>query len=32
LGQTNDVNEGISGVEKFFNKDLNNDKNEDPIV
>ena len=31
LGQTNDVNEGISGVEKFFNKDLNNDKNEDPI-
>ena len=31
LGQTNDVNEGISGVEKFFNKDLNNDKNEGPI-
>ena len=24
LGQTNDVNEGISGVEKFFDKDLSN--------
>jgi cell division protein FtsI (penicillin-binding protein 3) len=24
LGQTDDVNEGISGVEKFFNKNLNN--------
>ena len=23
LGQTDDINEGISGVEKFFNKDLN---------
>ena len=31
LGQTNDVNEGISGIEKFFNKDLNNYKNEIPI-
>ena len=26
LGQTNDVNNGISGVEKFFNKNLNNKK------
>ena len=24
LGQTDDINEGVSGVEKFFNKDLNN--------
>ena len=24
LGQTNDINKGISGIEKFFNKDLNN--------
>ena len=31
LGQTNDVNEGISGIEKFFNKDLNNYKNEIPV-
>ena len=31
LGQTNDVNEGISGIEKFFNKDLNNYKNDIPI-
>ena len=23
LGQTNDINEGISGIEKFFNKELN---------
>ena len=23
LGQTDDINEGISGIEKFFNKDLN---------
>ena len=26
LGQTDDVNEGISGVEKFFDKNLNNKK------
>ena len=26
LGQTDDINEGISGVEKFFEKDLNNEK------
>ena len=31
LGQTNDVNEGISGIEKFFNKDINNYKNEIPV-
>ena len=31
LGQTNDVNEGISGIEKFFNKDLNNYKNDVPV-
>ena len=24
LGQTDDVNEGISGIEKFYNEDLNN--------
>ena len=26
LGQTNDINVGISGIEKFFDKDLNNKK------
>ena len=26
LGQTNDINNGISGIEKFFDKDLNNEK------
>ena len=26
LGQTDDINIGISGVEKFFDKDLNNNK------
>ena len=26
LGQTDDINDGISGIEKFFNKDLNNKK------
>ena len=24
LGQTDDINEGISGIEKFYDKDLNN--------
>ena len=24
MGQTDDVNKGISGIEKFFDKDLNN--------
>ena len=24
LGQTDDINEGISGIEKFFDEDLNN--------
>tara|TARA_B100000029_G_scaffold114314_1_gene106812 strand:+ start:3403 stop:5139 length:1737 start_codon:yes stop_codon:yes gene_type:complete len=28
LGQTNDVNDGISGIEKFFDQDLNNKKKE----
>ena len=26
LGQTDDINDGISGIEKFFDKDLNNKK------
>ena len=26
LGQTNDINKGISGIEKFFDYDLNNEK------
>jgi len=26
LGQTDDINEGISGIEKFFDKDLSNKK------
>jgi len=26
LGQTNDINKGISGIEKYFEKDLNNKK------
>ena len=26
LGQTDDINEGISGIEKFFDKDLKNKK------
>ena len=26
LGQTDNINKGISGVEKFFNKDLNNEE------
>lgn len=26
LGQTDDVNEGISGIEKFYNEDLNNEE------
>ena len=26
LGQTDDINEGISGIEKFFDEDLNNKK------
>jgi len=26
LGQTDDINEGISGIEKFFDQDLNNKK------
>ena len=25
LGQTDDANEGISGIEKFYDKDLNNE-------
>ena len=32
LGQTDDINEGISGVEKFFEKDLSNKKeNKTPL-
>ena len=26
LGQTDDINEGISGIERFFEKDLSNKK------
>ena len=25
MGQTDDVNEGISGIEKFYDEDLNNE-------
>ena len=33
LGQTNDINNGISGVEKFFDKDLNSkEKIETPLI
>jgi len=32
LGQTDDINEGISGIEKFFEKDLSNKKkNKNPL-
>jgi len=32
LGQTDDINNGISGIEKYFNKDLsNNEKNINPL-
>ena len=31
LGQTDDVNEGISGIEKFYNEDLNNEEIKLPL-
>jgi len=31
LGQTDDINEGISGIEKYFERDLNNKKKMTPL-
>jgi cell division protein FtsI (penicillin-binding protein 3) len=32
LGQTDDLNDGISGVEKFFDQELNNKKIKEPLI
>ena len=32
LGQTDDINKGISGIEKSFNSELNNNKIDSPVI